>query len=45
MVEGIFAMSGKERERLRIVEAVDEGRLKRAAAGKQLGLSVRQVKR
>lgn len=38
-------MSSRERERLRVVEAVEEGRLKQAAAGKQLGLSVRQVKR
>jgi transposase len=38
-------MSVKERERLRVVEGMEEGRLKQAAAGKRLGLSVRQVKR
>jgi transposase len=44
-VEGIVAMSAKERERLRVIEAVGEKRLKQAAAAKRLGLSVRQVKR
>lgn len=40
-----MAMSAKERERLRVIEAVGEKRLKQAAAAKRLGLSVRQVKR
>jgi transposase len=38
-------MSAKERERLVVVRAVGEGRLKQAAAAERLGVSVRQVKR
>ena len=38
-------MSRKERDRLKVVEAVREKRLKQGEAAKQLGLSVRQVKR
>jgi transposase len=44
-VEGILAMSTKERERLRVVQAVREGRLTQRQAAVELGLSVRQVKR
>jgi transposase len=44
-MEGIVAMSAKERERLKVIEAVQEKRLRQAGAAKRLGLSVRQVKR
>lgn len=44
-MERVLAMSGKERERLKVVEAVREKRLKQEAAAKRLGVSVRQVKR
>ena len=44
-MEGMLAMSGKERERVRVIEAVKEKRLKQGEAAKRLGLSVRQVKR
>lgn len=38
-------MSGKERGRLRVVQAVRARRMKQAEAAAQLGISVRQVKR
>ena len=38
-------MSRKERDRLKVIEAVGEKRLKQTEAAVQLGLSVRQVKR
>lgn len=38
-------MSRKERDRLRIIEAVREKRVKQGEAAQRLGLSVRQVKR
>jgi len=44
-MEGMLAMSAKERERLRVIEAVREGRLTQRAAAGRLGLSVRQIKR
>ena len=44
-MEGIVEMSAKERERLRVIQAVREGRLRQCAAAAQLSLSVRQVKR
>ena len=44
-VEGILAMSTKERERLRLVQAIREGRRTQQQAAQELGLSVRQVKR
>lgn len=44
-MEGVLAMSGKERERLRVIEAVREKRLRQGEAARRLGLSVRQVKR
>ena len=44
-MEGILAMSGKERDRLKVIEAVREKRLKQGEAARQLGVSVRQVKR
>lgn len=44
-MEGMIAMSGKERDRLRVIEAVRERRLKQGEAAVRLGLSVRQVKR
>lgn len=43
--DGLLAMSGKERERLVVIRAVGEGRLKQAGAAERLGISVRQVKR
>ena len=43
--EGVLAMSAKERERLVVVRAVGEGRLRQGAAAERLGVSVRQVKR
>jgi transposase len=43
--EGMVTMSGKERERLRVVQAVWSRRMKQGQAAAQLGLSVRQVKR
>ena len=44
-VEGVLAMSGKERDRLKVIEAVREKRLKQSEAARRLRLSVRQVKR
>ncbi|GAB4182463.1 MAG: hypothetical protein Fur0039_27110 [Rhodocyclaceae bacterium] len=44
-VEGVLAMSEKERDRLRVIEAVVGKRLRQVEAAKRLGLSVRQVKR
>lgn len=41
----MLAMSVKERDRLRTIEAVREKSLTQVEAGKRLGLSVRQVKR
>lgn len=38
-------MSAKERERLVVIRAVGEGRLKQAPAAERLGVSIRQVKR
>jgi transposase len=43
--DGLLAMSAKERERLVVVRAVGEGRLRQAAAAERLGVSVRQIKR
>jgi hypothetical protein len=43
--EGILAMSTTERDRLRVIEAVCERRMKQGQAGERLGLSVRQIKR
>ncbi len=45
MEEGNLLMSAKERERLRVIEAVREKRLKQSKAAARLGLSVRQIKR
>lgn len=44
-VEGMVTMSAKERDRLRLIEAVRERRLRQGEAAARLGLSVRQVKR
>ena len=44
-MEGILAMSTKERGRLRLVQAIREGRLTQQQAAREMGLSVRQVKR
>lgn len=44
-MQGVLQMSGKERERLRVVEAVKERRLTQTQAAVRLSLSVRQVKR
>lgn len=44
-VEGILGMSSKERERLRLIQAIREGRRTQQQAAHELGLSVRQVKR
>jgi transposase len=44
-MEGLVEMSVGERERLRLVQAIREGRLTQVAAADRLGLSVRQVKR
>jgi transposase len=44
-VEGILTMSGKERDRLRVIEAIRQKRLKQEQGARLLGLSVRQVKR
>ncbi|SRR5712692_5249139 len=38
-------MSAQERERLMVIKAVGEKRLKQRQAGERLGLSVRQIKR
>jgi transposase len=43
--DGLVEMSAKERQRLVVVRAVGEGRLRQGAAAQQLGISVRQVKR
>jgi transposase len=45
VAEGELTMSRKERDRLKVVEAVREKRLKQEEAAQQLKLSVRQVKR
>jgi predicted DNA-binding protein (UPF0251 family) len=45
VAEGMIAMSGKERDRLRVIEAVRERRLKQGEVAARVGLSVRQVKR
>lgn len=44
-MDGTVAMTQKERDRLRVVEAIDAKRLTHAEASVQLGVSVRQVKR
>lgn len=44
-VEGVVSMSAKERHRLRVVQAVHERQLKQVEAARELGLSVRQIKR
>jgi transposase len=44
-MDEVLAMSGSERDRLRVVEAVRERRLKQSEAAARLGVSVRQVKR
>lgn len=44
-MEGVVAMSVKERDRLKVIEAVIEKRVKQSKAAERLGLSVRQVKR
>ncbi len=44
-MQGIVAMSKGERQRLKVVQAVQEGRCSQRQAAEQLGLSVRQVKR
>jgi transposase len=41
----MITMSAKERDRLRVIEAVGERRLRQGEAAARLGLSVRQVKR
>ena len=41
----LLTMSGKERERLVVIRAVGEHRLRQSKAAKRWGLSVRQVKR
>jgi transposase len=43
--EGVLTMNAKERERLVVVRAVGEGRLRQGAAADRLGVSVRQIKR
>jgi transposase len=45
MEEELVTMSARERDRLRVVEAVAERRLKQSRAAQLLGLSVRQIKR
>jgi transposase len=42
---GLVTMSARERDRLRVIEAVRERRLKQSQAAQRLGLSVRQIKR
>ena len=44
-VKELLSMSRKERDRLKVIEAVNEKRLKQTQAAEQLGLSVRQIKR
>ena len=44
-MEGVLAMSAKERDRLKVIEAVLEKRLQQGVAAERLGLSVRQLKR
>lgn len=44
-MEGSVAMSGKERHRLRVVQAVDERRMTQGQAAQALNVSVRHVKR
>jgi hypothetical protein len=41
VVEEMIAMSGTERDRLRVIEAVRERRLKPGEAAARVGLSVR----
>lgn len=43
--EGLLAMSAVERERLVVIRAVGEGRLRQGVAAERLGVSIRQVKR
>lgn len=45
MDEGILTMNTRERDRLRVIEAVCERRLKQGQGATRLGVSVRQVKR
>lgn len=40
-----MTMSARERDRLRVIEAVNERRMRQSQAGERLGLSVRQIKR
>jgi len=42
---GLVTMSAGERDRLRVIEAVRQKRLKQSQAAERLGLSVRQIKR
>ena len=42
---GLVTMSSKERDRLRVVQAVWARRMKQAPAAAHLGISVRQIKR
>jgi transposase len=42
---GLIEVNGKERERLRVVQELRKRRLRQGQAAKQLGLSVRQIKR
>lgn len=44
-MDGVLEMSARERERLRVVEAIKDGRLTQGQAAQRLSLSVRQVKR
>jgi hypothetical protein len=44
-VEGVLQMSGRERKRVRVIEAVIERCMTQVAAANRLGLCVRQVKR
>jgi transposase len=41
----VLAMTARERERLRVIEAIREGRMTQAAAAQQLSLTIRQIKR
>lgn len=43
--DGLLAMNAAERERLVVIRAAAEGRLKQSQAAQRLGLSVRQTKR
>ena len=44
-MKGLLTMSKAERDRLRVIQAVQERRLSQAQAAERLELSVRQVKR